>query len=78
MRNQHQNDFIDLLGELTQHILQAQAVVDFLSVDIGENEEFSASRNTVSGMLWTVQTLLSNAESVSDKLSKWNKQGGQR
>lgn len=83
MRNPNQTqtanrqiEFLDLLDELNQHILQAKAVVDFLSVDFGENQGFTASDNTVSGMLWAVQTLLNNAENVSGKMNQWNKQGG--
>lgn len=63
--------YSEIADELDQHLIQAQAVIDCLSVDICNNEgEFSVSGDCVSGMLWTAQTLLQNAIKAADKLHK--------
>ncbi|HHW7569039.1 TPA: hypothetical protein ACU21L_000068 [Mannheimia haemolytica] len=51
MCNQDRTDYLDLVNELDQHLLQVEAVINYLSVDLGENKEFSVSTDIVSGML---------------------------
>lgn len=70
MRNQQE---IDLFDELTQHISQARAVVDYMAVDIAQNGEFSVSNEIVAETLWTAQTLLKNASQTADKLCQATK-----
>lgn len=77
MRNQHQSDFIDLLDELNQHISQAKALVAYMGTDLSQNNGFTVTDEVIDGTLWTVQTLLNNAENVADRISKWNRQGGE-
>lgn len=63
--------YLEIADELDQHLIQVQAVIDCLSVDICNNKgEFSVSGDCVSGMLWTAQTLLQNAIKTADKLHK--------
>lgn len=71
MRSQDRIDYLDLANELDQHLIQVQAVIDYLTLDIGNNKgEFSASGDCVSGMLWTAQTLIENAKYTADRLHK--------
>ncbi|MEG9498733.1 hypothetical protein [Mannheimia indoligenes] len=74
MRNQDRIDYLDLINELDQHLLQVEAVINYLSIDLGENKEFSASVDIVSGMLWTAQTLIENAKYTAERLHKHNQE----
>ncbi|MEG9487025.1 hypothetical protein [Mannheimia indoligenes] len=73
MRNQDRKDYLDLVNELDQHLLQVEAVINYLSVDLGENKEFTAGLDVVSGMLWTAQTLIENAKDTAERLHKHNR-----
>lgn len=64
-----------LQDELCQNLTQAQAIIDYLTVDIATNNEFSVSNEIVANTLWTAQTLLQNANTSYDKLSKIIKAG---
>lgn len=74
MRNQDRKDYLDLVNELDQHLLQVEAVINYLSVDLGENKEFTTSLDIVSGMLWTAQTLIENAKDTAERLHKHNQE----
>lgn len=74
MRNSDKIDYLDLANELDKHLIQVQAVIDYLTLDIGNNKgEFSVSGDCVSGMLWTAQTLIENAKYTADRLHKHNR-----
>lgn len=73
MRNQDKTDYLDLVNELDQHLSQVEAVINYLSVDLGENNEFSVSVDIVSGMLWTAQTLIENAKDTAERLHTHNR-----
>lgn len=73
MRNQDRIDYLDLVNELDQHLSQVEAVISYLSVDLGENNEFSVSNDVVSGMLWTAQTLIENAKDTAERLHTHNR-----
>ncbi|GAB1656953.1 TPA: hypothetical protein PXA24_000009 [Mannheimia haemolytica] len=74
MRNSDRKDYLDLANELDKHLIQVQAVIDYLTLDIGNNKgEFSVSGDCVSGMLWTAQTLIENAKYTADRLHKHNR-----
>ncbi|MEG9489624.1 hypothetical protein [Mannheimia indoligenes] len=73
MCNQDRTDYLDLVNELDQHLLQVEAVINYLSVDLGENKEFSVSTDIVSGMLWTAQTLIENAKDTAERLHTHNR-----
>lgn len=67
---------IELLDELTQHLCQAQAVVDYMAVDIALNGEFTVSQDVIANMLWTAQTLLKSANTTAIKFNEVTVQGG--
>lgn len=72
--------YLDKADALNQHLLQAKAVIDYLSVDHSETGgEFSVNAEVVGNMLWTAQTLLKNAIQTADELHEVSKaqfQGG--
>ncbi len=70
MRNSDKIEYLDLTNELEQHLSQAEAVINYLNVDLGENQEFSASVDIVIGMLWTAQTLIENAKYTAEQLHR--------
>lgn len=78
MRNsilQDQISYSELTDTLNQHLLQARAVVEFMSVDHCNNDgKFSASDEIVGNMLWTAQTLLQNAIQTAGELHELNRQ----
>lgn len=67
---------IDLFDELTQHLSQAQAVVDYMAIDIAQNGEFTVSQEIIANMLWTAQTLLKNANTTAIKFNEVTVKGG--
>ncbi|QLB14653.1 hypothetical protein A6B39_03890 [Mannheimia granulomatis] len=73
MCSQDRIDYLDLVNELDQHLLQAEAVINHLGIDLGENEEFSVSVSVVSGMSWTAQTLIENAKDTAERLHTHNR-----
>lgn len=73
MRNSDKIDYLDLINELDQHLLQAEAVISYLGIDLGENKDFTVSLDVVSGMLWTAQTLIENAKHTAERLHKHNR-----
>lgn len=73
MRNQDRTDYLDLVNELDQRLSQVEAVINYLSVDLGENNEFSVSNDIVSCMLWTAQTLIENAKYTAERLHTHNR-----
>lgn len=67
--------FSQLTDELNQHLTQASALIDFMSVDYCNNEnEFTANAEIVGNMLWTAQTLLDHAKKSADRLYHFNRQ----
>ncbi|MGX3021514.1 hypothetical protein [Ursidibacter sp. B-7004-1] len=76
MNNQQSKKaYLDLLDTLDQNLIQASAVIDYMSTDVGENKDFSVNIEVVANMLWTAQTLLSNALEVASKLNQVHKGG---
>ncbi|OOF67758.1 hypothetical protein [Rodentibacter caecimuris] len=69
------NYHLDLQDELSRHLTQAQAIIDYLTVDISMNKEFSVSNEIVTNTLWTAQTLLKNANQTYSKLSEAIRKG---
>lgn len=64
-----------LTDELNQHLTQASALIDFMSVDYCNNEnEFTANPEIVGNLLWTAQTLLDHAKKSANRLYEFNRE----
>jgi len=69
-------NLLDIQNDLSQHITQAKAIIDYLSVDVSCSDGFSASDEIIANTLWTVQTLLTNAANAQSELSQAIRLGG--
>lgn len=73
MRNPN-HTYLELANDLDQHLMQAEAVISYLGMDLGENKDFTVSLDIVSGMLWTAETLIENAKKTAKALHDHHRQ----
>lgn len=71
-------NLLDIQNDLSQHITQAKAIIDYLSVDISCNGGFSVSNEIIANTLWAAKTLLTNADNTQNELNQAIRLGGKQ
>ncbi|MCK3655966.1 hypothetical protein A4G19_15475 [Pasteurellaceae bacterium Macca] len=66
------SNYLDASDELHAKISQASALIEYLSVDLCENnsQNFTPSIEIVGGMLWTISDLLTSSKVKYEELSE--------